>query len=97
MPSCSPSEPGGTTRSVRSSQAETWAEGASRRASPQGELSAISTTLRPSDFVGHTRTSPCPHGRNTPSTSSSRANVQATGWSESTWKVTWTANGSSLR
>ena len=97
IPSCSASEPGGTTRSVRSSQADTWAAGASSRASPSGELSAIRTTLRPSTFVGHTRTSPCPHGRNTPSTSSSRANVQFTGCSEPMWKVTWTAYGSSVR
>ncbi len=91
MPSCSASEPGGTTRKVRSSQAETAADGASRRASPSGEVSAIMTTLRPSTFVGQTRTSPWPHGRNTPSTSSSRANVQCTGCSEPMWKAMWTA------
>ncbi len=87
----------GQARSVRSSQADTWATGASSSASPSGLLSAISTTLRPSAFVGHTRTSPCPQGRKTPSTSRSRAKVQCTGRSELMWKVMWTAYGSSVR
>src|SRR5690606_3451448 len=41
-PSCSLSLPGGTSRSVRSSHADTCAAGASSSASPSGELSAIS-------------------------------------------------------
>jgi hypothetical protein len=97
MPSWSNSVPGGTRRKVRSSQAATGEEGASSRASPSGELSAMHSTLRPATFVGQTRTSPCPHGRKTPSTISSRANVQLTGASEPMWKVTCTAYGSSVR
>lgn len=50
-----------------------------------------------STFVGQIRTSPWPHGRNTPSTSSSRAKVQLTGVLEPVWKVTCTAYGSSVR
>ncbi len=62
-----------------------------------GEESAIRTTPRPSTLVGQTRTSPWPQARKTPSTSSSRAKVQWTGWSVPTWKVMWTAYGSSVR
>lgn len=52
---------------------------------------------RSSTFVGQILTSPCPHGRNAPSTSSSRANVQCTGDSEPMWKVMCTAYGSSVK
>lgn len=97
MPSCSCSVPGGTTRRVRSSQDATGEDGASSSASPSGELSAMHSTLRPLTFVGQIRTSPWPQGLNTPSTINSRANVQFTGASEPTWKVTCTANGSSVR
>ena len=48
-------------------------------------------TLRPLTLVGQIRTSPWPHGRNTPSMISSRAKVQLTGASEPTWKVMCTA------
>lgn len=81
---------------MRSSQADTATDGAWSSASPSGELNAISSTLRPPTFDGQIRTSPWPHGRNTPSTSSSRANVQCTGFCEPRWKVTLTANGSEI-
>lgn len=97
MPSRSDSVPGGTTRSVRSIQAATATDPTSRRALPSGEVSATQMTERPSTLVGQIRTSPCPHGRNTPSTSRSRANVQYTGASEPMWKVMCTAYGSWVR
>lgn len=54
----------------------------------------MQSTALLSTFVGQIRTSPWPQGRNTPSTSSSRANVQLTGVFEPVWKVMWTAYGS---
>jgi hypothetical protein len=89
--------PGGTARSVHSSQAATGDDSASISAFPSGELRARHTTLRPATFVGQIRTSPCPQGLNTPSTSSSRAKVQFTGESEPMWKVMCTAYGSPTR
>ncbi len=91
MPSRSDSVPGATACSVRSTQVATAVDGTSSRALPSGEVSATQMTLRPSTLVGQIRTSPCPHGRNTPSISRSRANVQCTGASEPIWKAMCTA------
>ncbi|AKH82630.1 hypothetical protein AA958_10790 [Streptomyces sp. CNQ-509] len=82
---------------MRSSQVETAAAGASMSASLSEEVSARQMTLPEPDFVGQTRTSPWPHGRNTPSTSSSRANDQRTGAAEPMGKLMWTAYGSDDR
>lgn len=57
----------------------------------------MQSTALLSTFVGQIRTSPWPQGRNTPSTRSSRANVQLTGMFELVWKVMWTAYGSCVR
>ncbi len=89
MPSRSASKPGGTACRVRSSQADTCAVGAWRRASPSGERhqddAAARDLRRPHPYVA------VPARPEHPLDEQFTGEVKPTGWAEPMWKVTWTA------